>query len=350
MRHSKINGLNSRSTTLRAAIVPTAFLLFVGIVFLVYLLHIDSSNSHTNTSELIKETPFENLHPEFENSYYIDVYNDNSTDQLKEKNTIFLSDANNPIYLEFAEVGSSTQVIMVLYYDYVPIKFSIDGKNYVESYTFDATDSMKVAIPVFLDEEQLNRDDALHKLFVTFTVSPNHHAAEYDRVTNFYGANAVYDLVYSLSSMEPVFESEKQHDYFIPDGNHMDSFSPLTLNTDYGAKELIENDGILRPEPLIEHKQGTPFKLMYFLDKSEASNTLLIITINFSQAKINGKNYYALSLDGNAGTAYGEIEIALPNEPGMYEIIGYAIQNPFSPITSDKVLVDSSYRFTLNLT
>lgn len=117
MRHSKINGLNSRSTTLRAAIVPTAFLLFVGIVFLVYLLHIDSSNSHTNTSELIKETPFENLHPEFENSYYIDVYNDNSTDQLKEKNTIFLSDANNPIYLEFAEVGSSTQVIMVLYYE-----------------------------------------------------------------------------------------------------------------------------------------------------------------------------------------------------------------------------------------
>jgi len=113
---------------------------------------------------------------------------------------------------------------------------------------------------------------------------------------------------------------------------------------------LIENDGILRPEPLIEHKQGTPFKLMYFLDKSEASNTLLIITINFSQAKVNGKNYYALSLDGNAGTAYGEIEIALPNEPGMYEIIGYAIQNPFSPITSDKVLVDSSYRFTLNLT
>ena len=61
-------------------------------------------------------------------------------------------------------------------------------------------------------------------------------------------------------------------------------------------------------------------------------------------------NYYALSLDSNAGTAYGEIEIALPNEPGMYEIIGYAIQNPFSPITSDKVLVDSSYRFTLNLT
>lgn len=258
MRHSKINGLNSRSTTLRAAIVPTAFLLFVGIVFLVYLLHIDSSNSHTNTSELIKETPFENLHPEFENSYYIDVYNDNSTDQLKEKNTIFLSDANNPIYLEFAEVGSSTQVIMVLYYDYVPIKFSIDGKNYVESYTFDATDSMKVTIPVFLDEEQLNRDDALHKLFVTFTVSPNHHAAEYDRVTNFYGANAVYDLVYSLSSMEPVFESEKQHDYFIPDGNHMDSFSPLTLNTDYGAKELIENDGILRPEPLMNINKELP--------------------------------------------------------------------------------------------
>lgn len=40
MRHSKINGLNSRSTTLRAAIVPTAFLLFVGIVFLVYLLNV----------------------------------------------------------------------------------------------------------------------------------------------------------------------------------------------------------------------------------------------------------------------------------------------------------------------
>ena len=36
------------------------------------------------------------------------------------------------------------------------------AKNYVESYTFDATDSMKVTIPVFLDEEQLNRDDALH--------------------------------------------------------------------------------------------------------------------------------------------------------------------------------------------
>lgn len=64
-----------------------------------------------------------------------------------------------------------------------------------------------------------------------------------------------------------LFESKLKHDYFIPDRIPLwIASSPLTppKHTNYGAKRIDENDGILRPEPLIEHKQGTPFKLMYF--------------------------------------------------------------------------------------
>jgi hypothetical protein len=88
---------------------------------------------------------------------------------------------------------------------------------------------------------------------------------------------------------------------------------------------------------------------MYNFNKEESQNCLLFITLNYTPITINGNDYQIIQLDGEKGTANGQITIDTPNTMGLYEVIGYIIHDPFNKLSSSDNLVKSSYRFTLKM-
>jgi len=308
------------------------------------------TNTNNTIENKVQYSKFDNKHG-FENSYYIDVYNNNSNRNLKSQNLLLVSDVSTPIYFEFSQIGSSSKVIMNVFYDYNQVTFKVADKDYSDNYIFNIINGNKIKIPVYLKNAVLQNDDKIHKLFVTFTSSPDRHALDYDLPTDFFGINGVYDIVYTLDYKNEVYRNFNNKNIIVPDNNFEKNSGNLILNTDYeNTEQNSSNGGILKPKVSLESSEGTPLKLMYNFSKLNSENCLLLITIGFAPTTINGNDYYQLiKLDGDNGTANGSIEVTTPDKSGLYEIIGYIVHNPFNKQQTADNLVKTSYRFTLNV-
>lgn len=315
--------------------------LFLGVCILLM-------KNYKGDSAKVEITKFENNLPDtFKSSYYIDVYNDNSDDRLKEASTILISEKDKPIYVEFVQTGSSVDVLMNIYIDFKKVDFRVEDLEYQKDYTFSAVDGYKFKIPVYFNEETNLEDGKKHKMLVTFTSAPEQHIAQYDRTTHFYGINGIYDISTNLNA-EYSLDIEELNDFgTVPENNFNESYSCLVLNTDYENQAYWTTKNILNPKPCIEAERESKLKLMYNIEKKNCSGVMLLVTIGNDPVYINGDPFKYIQLDEGDGTANGTIEISVPNEPGMYEVIAYAIYNPFNRITTDIKLAESSERFTL---
>lgn len=326
------------------------FFLVIPILLILLLFGVYQITINRNQDEnQVRQTQFNNTHADFKTSYYIDSYNKNSSDDLKSQDLIYISDPTAPIYFEYAQVGSSTQVIMNLYYDYKPISFQVADKEYSDKYIFDIKDGNKVKIPVYIKRQAEKDDKKIHKLLVTFASAPDQNASQYSLPTDFFGINAVYDVVYTKNYKNEVFSENDSSDDIIPENNFSENLGDLILNTDYKNKEQNTNGGILKPPVSLEHKKGTPLKLMYNFEKMGSRECLLLITLNFSPVKINGSDYQIVKLDGEKGTANGQVEVSTSGQSGLYEVVGYIIHDPFRKQQSADNIIKNSYRFTLDL-
>lgn len=328
--------------------VFTATIVLIGIWLYQYDKRtINESVAGTEPQERIESSKFDNKHG-FKNSYYIDVYNNNSNEQYKPQNLLLISDVSEPIYTEFAQIGSGGKVVMNVYYDYNRIAFKVPDQDFAEEYTFMIEDGDKLKIPVSFKREDLVADDKIHKLLITFTSAPDKHALAYDLPTNFFGMNGLYDVVYSSDFNNEVYKDDSKITLVTPTEHFAEKYEDLIMNTDYKNKEQRSRGGILKPNVRIDSQRGAPLKLMYNINKYQSDNCLLIVTVGFEPAVINGRGkYQVIQFDGTDGTANGEIEIATPNEPGSYEVIGYVVPDPFLKQHGAENIIKTSYRFTL---
>lgn len=297
-----------------------------------------------DSMEKIEVTEFENKLPDYKSSYYIDAYNNNSTERLKENFTILVKGKDEPIYVDFAQVGSTSEVLMKIYFDFKPIQFKTEGTNFLEEHIFEAQDGMKIKFPVYFGEGVDLNDEKTHKLFITFTSIPNEHILNYNRTTDFYGVNAVYDITKSAGEDYSDNLIQLFNNRIVPKNNFEESFGTFILNTDYENEEYELNKGIKISDLNISAQRESSLPLMYNIDKLGCDNVLLLLTVGY---KVN--NEKIVMLDGENGTANGSIEVTVPEESGLYEVIAYAIYNPFDHVTGENHLADCSYRFTLSV-
>ncbi|MCG8485582.1 MAG: hypothetical protein MJA31_19905 [Clostridia bacterium] len=287
-------------------------------------------------------------------SRIIDGNTHSTSVDLKSQNMLYIPSSTETIYLDYGLIDNSgdiTEVLLQIYYDYELINFKVSDNEYSTQYAFDIKDGKKIKIPVHIDENALKDDNKIHKLLIVFTEGYNQNAAQFDRVTDEYGLNQIYDVVHTLDYSNEVY-MEGEINKIIPKTNFEKSYSNLLLNLDYNNSEMKNKGGIINPEPSMQIEKNTQLPLMYNIDKYKVKNDcLIIITANYKPLKINENNYYQLiKLDGEKGTANGSINIMTPNKSGNYEIIGYVIRDPFKKQSSPDNIVDTSPRFTMVVT
>ena len=269
--------------------------LLLGVVFILLI------NHYRVESSRIQVTKFENNLPDtIKSSYYIDTYNDNSNEQLRENSIILLSEKNEPIYVEFVQIGSSVDVLMNIYIDFKKVEFRVEDSEYQKDHIFSATDGYKFKIPVYLnDETRLDLEDGKkHKMLVTFTSAPERHISEYDRTTHFYGINGIYDISATLDA-EYNLDIDGLNDFgTAPENDFNETYSCLILNTDYENQGYWTKKTILNPEPCIEVEKESTLKMMYNIDKKSCSGVILLATIGYSPAYIDGDPLKYIRLDG----------------------------------------------------
>lgn len=284
---------------------------------------------------------------DFASSVGLSLYNENSTESLKNDDTLYITDMHLPIIAKFNSNGKIRDFVMTVYYDYEQIDFQIgeDGISDKE-YIFTLEDGYEITLPIYLPEE-IEKDGA-HKLLVSFCIGSDVHAMNLEEFSNWYGFQKVYDVVFDVENTTFV----EITDFNAPDKT-VDLLYSFSLNQDY-SYSIIDTQIMPHPPKVLNAKCGETVDLMYNISNNVAGvvnngEVLIIVSVGFKQVTIDGELYKLLTIpDGKTGM--GDLKIQAPQDPGYYEVIAYAITNPFTKNTFDNNIsseLQSSYRFTL---
>jgi hypothetical protein len=340
---------------------------------LCFLLSACSKNADNTANETpsddIKITDWDNSKYEAQNDMFkysigLNVVNDNSPEPIDansdtvfaELNTLYIDDINAPITLEFDSNGKDRNFIVTVYYDYVPIPFKISRNGeYSYTYKFDLEAGKLIELPMFLPND--TDTEGLHKLFVSFVIGYDMHTSDLNLPTadsgieehlTWYGYGTVLDVIYGKNELDgaPPFDVDYEKIE-----NTVDLQYAFEINQDYDFDIL--QTGILKPMANeIAAKSGSEAVFTYNASNvigGTVEDFLVLLTVDFEQAPINGKGYELIHIPGGK-TGIKEMRFTVPVDMGKHEVFAYLIPNPFKQYALGDISgIEFSQRFTLNV-
>lgn len=294
---------------------------------------------------------------DWESSVGLNVYNLNSSECAagyegvtnKELSTIHITDLDDPIFVDFNNNGKKRNFIMSVFFDYVQIPFKITQEGgYDKNYTFELEDSKEIKLPLYLPSELAAK--GTHKLLISISIGYDIHGKDLESQSDWYGINLMYDFTYDegLQLSGPTEGIPESH-YEEPPYTVAATF-PFHLNEDFDYS-IIETEIMPNVRKEIEVKKSEKFPLVYNASTlgSTAVEVLMLATINFKQAEVDGEGYKLFQIP-NGSTGVGTIELTAPDEPGYYEVIALLVYNPFLRRNlTDDFNIDTNVRFTLHV-
>ncbi|MFT9815996.1 hypothetical protein [Lysinibacillus sp. NPDC056185] len=264
--------------------------------------------------------------------------------ESQENGQILMKNPQDLLEVNFKNRGNSGKYILKVFYDFKETKFSVEKDHYASSYVFDLETGKSIDI-IFSLDQNLNKDNKIHKLIVAIYASPEKNAKTIKAMTNSYGMTLPYTIYFEGNkkyNMQKTLTKEYQQPL-----DKLDlQFQGLMINNDFKKSKEV-----LFPPYSIKAKKGEYLKLAYYSGKYDIDiqDYLIISMIDWKQVKMNNDDYLLLENDSEK-VDYGTFSVKVPNEEGLYEYSAIIIPNStnvmdemsFSPL-------DTAYRFTIEV-
>lgn len=268
--------------------------------------------------------------------YYLDVFSAESKD--KERTGIIeMLSYDEELFAEIESVGQNRKLMLQVYIDYQQVSINVNGIEYT-AYPLEADEHYSETVSYNISngiDTSLN-----HKMLVVLIAGADvvtsqtsfelsdQYAIALDYTLSFDDNNALAQSVYPYSELEPTDIQS----------------SGIMLNTDFSGEEKNQ-----LPERKISVNAGECFDLQLLLGGYEnVSDVAVIISVGLTQAKINQCDYVVCEIqDGKYNR--GIVQLTAPDTPGLYEVMGWIVKNPFSAEMAEWLPCDMSYRFTIEV-
>lgn len=289
------------------------------------------------------------------NGYSLGVESNKTKQMIKNaqvEGRILMDVSDDTLEVSFSNNSDNEHFILKVFYDYEEVSFkilndSVDDK-FDTSFVFNLEQTKTIEIPIRLSSDILKENDQSHKLTVGVYVSPEKHAKNVEKMTDFYGMTMDYELFFGESG-EIILNKSKSNVLKTFDDV---PFQGVMINQERNISEPLES--IPFPPYSIKAKKGEEIELTNFvnvfnyLPEEEVENYLILSMLDWKQIKMNGQPY--LLLDANEGTDYGVFSITAPEKAGLYEFVAFIVPNADKNKNSDNFFyLDHAYRFTIEV-
>lgn len=274
----------------------------------------------------------ETIYAENSNGYYFDVYSSTSKDTSR-NGQIHLKSIDDKLFFEIANSSQERQFAVQVFLDYQQVPFVIDEKEY--STFFVDFDSEETGIYEFAISKDINKDYK-HSLLVILTAGSDIITKDIDfDMTDMYSIALNHVLLYKEDAL-PIPIDKVYENTMISSTQS----SGLLLNSD------IEGYSRRIPDKELHVNKNQPFELQYQVGGyTNCDEIIIILTIGFEQSKMNEKSYLLFNTAGEL--VQGTLLLTAPKEAGNYEVMAWAVKNPFDIEKNEFLPLDSSIRFTL---
>lgn len=319
-----------------------AIVLLVAIIIVCGCIYYVNRNSRS-ASELT-------LQREKDTVYRISATSKSSNEAGRIGQNLIIENMDEPIEVTFWQVGKNRKMLLQVYYDYHIVNFSVGDKgNYADEFKFEIDEDKEKKLTIFLTPDIIE-DTLCHRLIFNFIPSYDEYAK--DKLNAYYNTTVsdMYQLHFGELNKEIQY-SDKHLAKLDAQEYYPHKSIPIMLNTDISIFEMEHFNGIMEPEKHYIVNKASEFSLNYIVSNVEpmADTALLFITVGNQETLINGKEYLWIDLKKNS-MAVGKISFFVPDEVGIYDVIGYVVFDPFEPMEYDpRSSVGSSIRFTIEV-
>ena len=287
-------------------------------------------------------------------------YGDNVID-MKEP-LIYMYDTTIPLTYMMGIFGINTNANLTVYYDYLPVKFKVgDSDEYVTHYAFDVEDGQGVFVPITLDES-LPKDSNMHTITFVYEVGYGKHVPSDELFpSSSYGMALRYNLKYNENTDESSLNNTFSSDLYEPeqpDRTYSSNGAGFVINTDYIGFKQPDDDSMLLPPTHIQVNANQQIPFMYnignptdYMDNEpmeSPENCLFFLQLNGEPILVDGEPFKVVELQADM-LSTGQFTITAPTEPGLYDLTGYAVYNPFEPISLESKNIVLCPRFTIEV-
>ena len=238
-------------------------------------------------------------------------------------------------YASIQNSGKERDMQLTAYLDYEEVPITILEDDY-KADQIHLKDQDNIVVPFKVDAD-INPDQN-HKFLISLFFGTDVHASEVDIQSNRYALSYDY-FIKNCGHTEYSFNEGTKADSTFCDLD----FPSVMLNTDFDSSM----DGVKQPTLELEVMAGEKFDLAYRIGKmGDATQQLLIVTIDYHQAQMNGSNYLLVDTKERQ-TAFGTVTLEAPSQQGLYEICALVVPDPSS--VNPFVPLENAYRFTLRV-
>lgn len=269
--------------------------------------------------------------------YYFGVDSDLTKGKTK-SNIIEMNHADDSLYLMIESAGMERQIAVQVFMDYEQIPIIVDGSPYF-TYYINAGERYSEEIPFQLGIEV--NEQYSHKMVTCMTVSSDLHECDTEGTpTNVY--SLAYDWILKFDKEQELFLKEKE--YQSPTKEYQDMWNGLLINND-----ITELKRTFPPKE-IQCSPGEKIELQYQIGGlGNCEEVLMLLSLDMKQIMVDNKNYLVFR-ERDKNIMSGTVMITAPEQPGLYDLTGWIIEDPFKNEQKEDFPLAAAPRFTIHVT
>lgn len=269
--------------------------------------------------------------------YYFGVDSDLTKGKTK-SNIIEMNHTDDFLYLMIESAGMERQIAVQVFMDYEQIPIIVEGSQYF-TYYINAGERYSEEIPFQLGIEV--NEQYSHKMVTCMTVSSDLHECDTEGTpTNVY--SLAYDWILKFDKEQELFLKEKE--YQSPTKEYQDMWNGLLINND-----ITELKRTFPPKE-IQCSPGEKIELQYQIGGlGNCEEVLMLLSLDMKQIMVDNKNYLVFR-ERDKNIMSGTVMITAPEQPGLYDLTGWIIEDPFKNEQKEDFPLAAAPRFTIHVT
>ncbi len=320
------------------AAVSAAVFLIITVVAIGAVVVVKSKKpSETERSGMDYMEGMQNLYAWNTYGFYFDFYSESDPNRMDD--TILMKDCTEELCFMVESAGQQREMAVQILIDYVQVPVIVDDEIYT-TYFFDADERFSQEFSFrFKDKIDENRD---HKITAVLTVASDKYAVNAKEEYPSYDYSLAFDLFLTFENSSGELVKDGVYEYENIREQYEDMFIGLLINAD------LENFKRTMPKKEMTAAPGEQITLSYHAGGYEkCEEAIILLSLGMQQIQVNGQDFIIFkTMDGMISN--GLLTITAPSEPGLYDLTGWIINDPYTE-KGHVIPLSATPRFTLRV-
>ena len=261
------------------------------------------------------------------------------SDRGNTRYTVSMKDSSEELCFQVESAGQQREMSVQILIDYVQVPIIVDDEVHM-TYFFEADEHFSKEFTFRLkDRVDESRD---HKITAILTIATDKYTTDIKEEYPTSDYSIAYDMRLTFENSSGELVKNENYDYENVREQYEDMFTGLLINDD------LTDFKRTMPKKEITAAPNETITFSYHAGGyEECEEVIILLSLGMQQIPVNGQDFLICKTEDGM-ISNGTFTITAPSEPGLYELTGWIIDDPYT-VKEQLIPMSAMPRFTLRV-